>query len=77
MNAALEISVPEFQQLVSHEVVPGHVTTFAYLQNLFVRGRAGFEASVQAMNTRYGASWLNVTDVLAPRLFKFGVQVDF
>jgi hypothetical protein len=52
LNAALEISVPEFQQLVSHEVVPGHVTTFAYLQNLFVRGLVGFEASVLSMNTR-------------------------
>lgn len=52
LNAALEISVPEFQQLVSHEVVPGHVTTFAYLQDLFVRGLAGFEASVLTMNTR-------------------------
>jgi hypothetical protein len=52
LNASLEISEPEFQQLVSHEVVPGHVTTFAYLQNLFVRGLAGFAASVQAMNTR-------------------------
>jgi len=52
LNAALEISVPEFQQLVSHEVVPGHVTTFAYLQHLFVRGLAGFEASVLTMNTR-------------------------
>jgi len=52
LNAALEISVPEFQQLVSHEVVPGHVTTFAYLQDLFVRGVAGFEASVLTMNTR-------------------------
>ena len=41
LNASLEISVPEFQQLVSHEVVPGHVTTFAYLQDLFVRGLAG------------------------------------
>jgi len=30
---------------VSHEVVPGHVTTFAYLQNLYVRGKAGFEAT--------------------------------
>jgi hypothetical protein len=54
LNAALEISVPEFQQLVSHEVVPGHVTTFAYLQDLFVRGLAGFEASVLTMNTRAG-----------------------
>ena len=52
LNASLEISVPEFQQLVSHEVVPGHVTTFAYLQDLFVRGRVGFEASVLTMNTR-------------------------
>jgi hypothetical protein len=52
INASLEISVPEFEQLVSHEVAPGHVTTFAYLQNLFVRGQVGFEASVLTMNTR-------------------------
>lgn len=52
INASLEISVPEFYQLVSHEVVPGHVTTFAYLQNLYVHGKAGFEASVLTMNTR-------------------------
>ena len=52
INASLSISVPEFQQLVSHEVVPGHVTTFAYLQNLYVRGKAGFEATVLTMNTR-------------------------
>jgi len=52
INASLEISVPEFEQLVSHEVVPGHVTTFAYLQNLYVRGLAGFEATVLTMNTR-------------------------
>ena len=37
---------------MSHEVVPGHVTTFAYLQNLYWRGLAGFEASVLTMNTR-------------------------
>ena len=54
LNAALEISVPEFQQLVSHEVVPGHVTTFACLQDLYVRGLVGFEASVLTMNTRAG-----------------------
>jgi hypothetical protein len=30
INASLEMSYPEFEQLVSHEVVPGHVTTFAY-----------------------------------------------
>ena len=52
INASLQISVPEFQQLVSHEVVPGHVTTFAYLQNLYHRKLAGFEASVLTMNTR-------------------------
>ncbi|MCX6623862.1 MAG: hypothetical protein NTY38_22915, partial [Acidobacteria bacterium] len=52
INASLQISVPEFEQLVSHEVVPGHVTTFAYLQNLYVRGVAGFEATVLTMNTR-------------------------
>jgi hypothetical protein len=44
--------VPEFEQLVSHEVVPGHVTTFAYLQDLYVRRLAGFEATVLTMNTR-------------------------
>jgi hypothetical protein len=52
INASLQISFPEFQQLVSHEVVPGHVTTFAYLQDLYVRGLAGFETTVLTMNTR-------------------------
>ena len=55
INASLQISVPEFEQLVSHEVVPGHVTTFAYMQDLYVRGLAGFEASVLTMNTRAAA----------------------
>jgi hypothetical protein len=52
INAKLQISVPEFEQLVSHEVTPGHVTTFAYLQNLHFRRLVGFEASVLTMNTR-------------------------
>ena len=52
INASLQMSYPEFEQLVSHEVVPGHVTTFAYLQDLFVRGKVGFEATVLTMNTR-------------------------
>ncbi|HEV7668708.1 MAG TPA: hypothetical protein VGS22_09300 [Thermoanaerobaculia bacterium] len=52
INAKLEISVPEFAQLVSHEVVPGHVATFALLQGLYLQGKAGFEASVLTMNTR-------------------------
>ena len=52
INASLQMSYPEFEQLVSHEVVPGHVTTFAYLQDLYVRGKAGFETTVLTMNTR-------------------------
>jgi hypothetical protein len=52
INASLQISVPEFQQLISHEVVPGHVTTFAYLQDLYIRGILGFETTVSTMNTR-------------------------
>ena len=52
INASLQMSYPEFEQLVSHEVVPGHVTTFAYLQDLYVREKAGFEATVLTMNTR-------------------------
>ncbi|MBI2213384.1 MAG: hypothetical protein HYU52_07035 [Acidobacteria bacterium] len=51
LNASLQISIPEFQQLVSHEVVPGHVTTFAFLQKLFVDGNLGFEGTVLTMNT--------------------------
>ena len=52
INASLRMSYPEFEQLVSHEVVPGHVTTFAYLQDLYVRGKVGFEGTVLTMNTR-------------------------
>jgi len=55
INASLDISVPEFEQLVSHEVVPGHVTTFAWLQHLFFLGKAGFESTVLTMNTRAAA----------------------
>jgi hypothetical protein len=55
INASLEMSVPEFEQLVSHEVVPGHVTTFAWLQNLFFSGKIGFESTVLTMNTRAAA----------------------
>jgi hypothetical protein len=55
LNAALEISVPEFIQLVSHEVVPGHVTTFALAQALYVQRKLGFEATVLTMNTRGAA----------------------
>jgi hypothetical protein len=55
INASLQISVPEFMQLVSHEVVPGHVTTSALIQGLYVRGRMGFEGTVLTMNTRAAA----------------------
>ena len=55
INAALQISVPEFAQLVSHEVVPGHVTTSALIQALYVQGKLGFEATVLTMNTRAAA----------------------
>ena len=55
INAALEISVPEFLHLVSHEVVPGHVTTSAVIQALYVRRRLGFEATVLTMNSRGAA----------------------
>jgi hypothetical protein len=51
INSSLQISIPEFQQLVNHEIVPGHVTTFAFLQNLYERGKVFFEATVLPMNT--------------------------
>jgi len=55
INSSLQISVPEFQQLISHEVEPGHVTTFAFLQALYEEGQIGFEGTVQTMNTRAAA----------------------
>jgi hypothetical protein len=55
VNTSLQISVPEFAQLVSHEVVPGHVTNFALAQALYVRGAIGFEGTVLTMNTRGAA----------------------
>lgn len=51
INSSLQISVPEFQLLVSHEIVPGHVTTYAFLQNLYERKKVFFEATVLPMNT--------------------------
>lgn len=52
INAELEISRPELEQLVAHEVVPGHVMTSAIIQNLFHRGLLGFEATILTMNSR-------------------------
>jgi hypothetical protein len=62
INASLKMSVPEFEQLVSHEVVPGHVTTFAYLQNLYVRGKAGFEVTIPTMNSRSGTLYEGIAN---------------
>ncbi len=53
VNTELEISVPELVQLVSHEVVPGHLMTFALVHALHIQGRLGFEATVLTMNTRF------------------------
>jgi len=52
INADLEISRPEFEQLVAHEVVPGHVMTSAIIQHLYHRGQLGFEATILTMNSR-------------------------
>jgi len=62
INASLQMSVPEFEQLVSHEVVPGHVTTFACLQNLYIRGKGGFEVTLPTMNTRSGTLYEGVAN---------------
>jgi len=53
INAKIEKSQAEFRHLVAHEVVPGHVTTFAYLQNLYHRVEAGFETTILTMNSRF------------------------
>ena len=42
----------EFEQLISHEVVRGHVTTFAYLRNRYAQKQVDFETTVLTMNTR-------------------------
>ena len=75
INASLEISLPEFFQLVSHEVVPGHVTTFAYLQNLYWRKAVGFEASVLTMNTRAATLFEGIANNAI--LMAFGVHEPF
>lgn len=53
INARIQKSQSEFTHLVAHEVVPGHVTTFAYLQHLHHIGALGFEATILTMNTRH------------------------
>ncbi len=53
INGSLEISVPEYLCLISHEVLPGHVMTFALMQHLFLTGGVGFEGTILTMNSRY------------------------
>lgn len=53
INASLEMSAPELYEMVCHEVVPGHVTTFAFIQHLSVLGRIGFEGTVLTLNSRH------------------------
>jgi hypothetical protein len=62
INAGLQLSVPELVDLVAHEVVPGHVTTFALAQALHVQRRLGFEATVLTMNTRHAALSEGIAD---------------
>jgi hypothetical protein len=33
--------------------------------------------AILALNTRFGSAWLNPTQILPARLFKFGMQIDF
>jgi hypothetical protein len=55
ISASLELALPELENLVAHELVPGHLATFALLHALHARGRLGFEASVLTLNTRFAA----------------------
>ena len=71
LNASLRISVPEFAQLVSHEVVPGHATSFALAQGLYVQGKLGFEGTVLTMNTRGAALFEGIANNAI--LMAFGV----
>jgi len=72
LNASLQISVPEFANLVSHEVVPGHATTFALAQALHVQGKIGFEGTVLTMNTRGAALSEGIAN--NAMLMAFGVE---
>jgi hypothetical protein len=47
------------------------------LQGMFDAYNVFNASSILAMTTRYGAAWLQPSQVLGGRLFKFGVQVDY
>jgi hypothetical protein len=72
INSALEISVPELVQLVSHEVVPGHLASFALAHALYAQGKLGFEGTVLTMNTRGTALAEGIANNAI--LMAFGVQ---
>ncbi len=74
INAKIEKSQAEFLHLVAHEVVPGHVTTFALMQDLFHRGKAGFEATILTMNTRFSTLAEGIAN--AGLLLAYGVQSE-
>jgi hypothetical protein len=72
INAKIEKSQAEFMHLVAHEVVPGHVTTFALIQALFHSGKAGFEATILTMNTRFSTLFEGIAN--AGLLMAYGAR---
>jgi hypothetical protein len=72
INGKLDKSQAEFRHLVSHEVIPGHVTTFAYIQHLYHIGEAGFEATILTMNTRLSTLFEGIAN--AALLMAYGVS---
>lgn len=72
INAKIEKSQAEFSHLVAHEVVPGHVTTFALIQHLFHLGEAGFESTILTMNTRHSTLFEGIAN--AGLLLAHGVR---
>jgi hypothetical protein len=72
INASIQKSQAEFLHLVAHEVVPGHVTTFAYVQNLYHRGKLGFESTILTMNTRHSTLFEGIANCAL--LLAYGVR---
>jgi hypothetical protein len=72
INAKIEKLQAEFAHLVSHEVVPGHVTTFAYVQHLYHLGLAGFESTILTMNTRLSTLFEGIANTAL--LLAYGVR---
>jgi len=72
INAKIEKSQAEFSHLVAHEVVPGHVTTFALIQHMFHIGEAGFESTILTMNTRHSTLFEGIAN--AGLLMAHGVR---